>query len=444
MSLTWTRTSPSTKRNSAVETMRPPNFGNLDGNLREKDERSIVQIMLVWLIAALILGCFDKYLFKTGLTYQSEKAITQSSAEMLYSRIAGLLVLVGAVYLASNARLKKSALKPAMILWFPLVLYLWLELPIISGDLSVLLRTANFFVVIFSAALLASNKSIAVSFVRAIYYGTAVANTVGLTLFFLGNPFSYFTDGYGIMFTGLYPQKDLLSTTAALGALISIFKIQKRIRTTDLLILTVQITTLITASTLSSILALACGFLALFASRAMIFMTGLSALLLPLTHSTLGNLALYLGKDPTFTGRTFLWDYAMSHGMETPILGHGFKHVSTDLGWIEMLRSEFPNDSFFIPHSHNLWVEAFDKFGLLGLGILVGTLIIFPLISAKRYSPHTLHHLCLITMPFWLAKSALTMPFLNSSAPAYLWAFSLSYVAISSRSSNFGAMNDNI
>lgn len=80
--------------------------------------------------------------------------------------------------------------------------------------------------------------------------------------------------------------------------------------------------------------------------------------------------ASVLGRDPTFTGRTFLWDFALKMGDLRPMLGYGFfgfwqSHVGPngDLTSIGL---------WAVGEAHNGFVESYLFGGLVGLTLTVG------------------------------------------------------------------------
>lgn len=83
----------------------------------------------------------------------------------------------------------------------------------------------------------------------------------------------------------------------------------------------------------------------------------------------------FFGKSRTLTGRTTLWEIGMTHGMQAPILGHGFGafwvqgFAPAEALWYRFgiaLRTGF--------HFHNLYIEAFVELGAVGV-ILFGLLL---------------------------------------------------------------------
>jgi O-antigen ligase len=79
-----------------------------------------------------------------------------------------------------------------------------------------------------------------------------------------------------------------------------------------------------------------------------------------LSDSVLG----LLGKDPTLTGRTLIWEFAWQAILRRPLLGYGY-----DSFWLDTKGASAQIDSLMnwnIPNSHNGYLEALLGFGAIG------------------------------------------------------------------------------
>ncbi len=378
----------------------------------------------------LVSDVYFKLVFDTGLSSGSTGLITTSTAEAIYSRIVvGCLFGVAFLIWWRNGSRSRGVLRLARY-WLPLFALLWLNLPILSGDFPVLLRTLNFMVAIATTVFLAASQGMVGVVVRQYYWTAFLASLTGLFLYAANSPFSYFTDGYGYMFTGVFPHKDKASVTALFGTLLALYYLKKGVTTLGLFVLAVQLVTLWLSATLSSAFALLIGILAFAWPRLTLLGTSILAITLPITHSWFSWIAVSLGKDPTFTGRTLLWDYTIERAIQKPLFGAGFDHISSTYGWSQMLLRDFQSDRFFIPHSHNLWVEVFYKFGIVGLLVVAWTLILYPLVIATSKRGDQITVLAFAFLSALTAKSALTVPFLNTDVTAYYWAFFINVIVI--------------
>jgi exopolysaccharide production protein ExoQ len=71
-----------------------------------------------------------------------------------------------------------------------------------------------------------------------------------------------------------------------------------------------------------------------------------------------------IGKDLTFTGRTFIWEYALEFISERPVLGFGYEAFwPTQNGMILNLYGLF----WDVPHAHNGFLDLLLELGLVGL-----------------------------------------------------------------------------
>jgi len=75
------------------------------------------------------------------------------------------------------------------------------------------------------------------------------------------------------------------------------------------------------------------------------------------------------GKDLTFTGRTYIWDYVLSEINKKPILGYGFETY-----WI-MGSSRL--NVFKVNQSHNSYLEIMLQLGSVGIIVLLSIVIAF-------------------------------------------------------------------
>lgn len=83
-----------------------------------------------------------------------------------------------------------------------------------------------------------------------------------------------------------------------------------------------------------------------------------------------------LGKNPTLTGRTYLWSEGLKNGMERPALGYGYSafwvpgRPQAEEYWHEFY---IENQTGF--HFHNLFIQTFVDLGVAGLLIIVWRLL---------------------------------------------------------------------
>jgi exopolysaccharide production protein ExoQ len=100
---------------------------------------------------------------------------------------------------------------------------------------------------------------------------------------------------------------------------------------------------------------------------------------LALATGALDGLLAAFGKDPTLTGRTYLWNQGIRMGEDRPILGLGFGAF-----WLRgRPEAEDLWRDFYITartgfHFHNTLIEAYVTLGLLGVTLVAGWLLALP------------------------------------------------------------------
>lgn len=103
-------------------------------------------------------------------------------------------------------------------------------------------------------------------------------------------------------------------------------------------------------------------------SKGLVLIFGLALMIAPLVYLGLANFddfLIMIGRDPTFTGRTKIWDIAIEYGMNTPFLGHGYQAAWRDPNGLPSLIETALN--FNPSHSHNGYIDLFIGIGSLGL-----------------------------------------------------------------------------
>ena len=99
------------------------------------------------------------------------------------------------------------------------------------------------------------------------------------------------------------------------------------------------------------------------------------AILLPLMNfsSALLNKLIegVFGKSLTFSGRKYIWDYALSNFTSNPIIGNGFNSISS------LFKNKvIPIYGRIASHSHNGFLDVFLQGGLVGLILILIILIV--------------------------------------------------------------------
>lgn len=104
-----------------------------------------------------------------------------------------------------------------------------------------------------------------------------------------------------------------------------------------------------------------------------------------LAYFTYEEVLLFLGRDPTLTGRTELWAHAIKIGLEQPFTGYGYSAF-----W----SGDFSPGARYvidwgIKQSHNSWIEIFVALGIPGLLIMLAIMLamMFRAVFLARYYP---------------------------------------------------------
>lgn len=83
------------------------------------------------------------------------------------------------------------------------------------------------------------------------------------------------------------------------------------------------------------------------------------------------NILLGLGRDPTLSGRTTMWEVAIELIAKRPWLGYGYQGFWQEGGGAEVIWKE---EGYKPPHAHNGFINIALDLGLTGLFLLLSTL----------------------------------------------------------------------
>jgi exopolysaccharide production protein ExoQ len=132
-----------------------------------------------------------------------------------------------------------------------------------------------------------------------------------------------------------------------------------------------------------------------------------------LSHDSLFEL---LGKDPTLTGRTDLWERVIDRIYQSPMLGWGFfafwsspfaAKISTTLGWT-------------VPHSHNGLLELLLEIGIVGTAFFIFLFIRNVMLALRCFrTPERELAATLLLCCGWIVLTGITeMVLLDPSEPS--------------------------
>jgi O-antigen ligase len=100
----------------------------------------------------------------------------------------------------------------------------------------------------------------------------------------------------------------------------------------------------------------------------------------------LGALTLLLPLDPTFTGRSAIWEFALAAVAEKPIIGHGYAAFWDDVTARQTAQgSEWATSA---AHSHNSYLDLAVTIGLPGLLLVILVFVLAPLGNFQSAQAH--------------------------------------------------------
>lgn len=118
-----------------------------------------------------------------------------------------------------------------------------------------------------------------------------------------------------------------------------------------------------------------------------------------------------IGKDPSLTGRTQIWDGLMRAIGEHPWLGYGYGTFWMDpLGPSYWVRFEL---DWGVPTAHNGWIETWLSVGLVGIGIFAVTYLITLILGLDRLARGGVEN-------YWVLLSTILFGFLSMSESTIL------------------------
>lgn len=181
---------------------------------------------------------------------------------------------------------------------------------------------------------------------------------------------------------GFFSHKIRASLYAAIAIVIFLTLFRSWFRVVAVAVLSIFI--LLTGSATGiTVLVFSLALLALFAiiKRFRIPLWQVAAIVLipvgPATYFLYNNfeaLLVALGRDPTLTGRTYLWSWGLDAWLERPILGWGFRgyfeseHAARQVAFIPSFHN------YDVPHFHQSFLQTAVDFGAIGLFVVLAAI----------------------------------------------------------------------
>ncbi|EJN11592.1 lipid A core-O-antigen ligase-like enyme [Bradyrhizobium sp. YR681] len=100
----------------------------------------------------------------------------------------------------------------------------------------------------------------------------------------------------------------------------------------------------------------------------------------------LGSMTRLLPVDPTFTGRSDIWEFALAAVAEKPIIGHGYAAFWDDV--TERQTAQGSEWAVTAAHSHNSYLDLAITIGLPGLLLVILIFVLAPLRNFQAVQAH--------------------------------------------------------
>lgn len=176
---------------------------------------------------------------------------------------------------------------------------------------------------------------------------------------------------------GVFMHKNTLADVSAIGLFVAFCSHKKIPIYMQLTLILLCIYCLVISGSAGKLVACIMSFFMLFLFRKLIGDVKLKPLLIvillafPFLVIVLAPIGLtptleMIGKDPTLSGRIFIWEHAIALINVQPIFGYGAGSIwSSSLGYIPIFGTYQP------PHSHNFFIEIVLSLGALGLVLVL-------------------------------------------------------------------------
>jgi O-antigen ligase len=100
----------------------------------------------------------------------------------------------------------------------------------------------------------------------------------------------------------------------------------------------------------------------------------------------LGSMTRLLPVDPTFTGRSDIWEFALAAVAEKPIIGHGYAAFWDDV--TDRQTAKGSEWAVTAAHSHNSYLDLAITIGLPGLLLVILIFVLAPLRNFQAVQTH--------------------------------------------------------
>ncbi len=203
-------------------------------------------------------------------------------------------------------------------------------------------------------------------------------------------------------FTGIFPQKNVLGQVMAAGVFAGLHSWRTRRSLIYLMIVALCVTVAFLSQSTTSLLMIAVfvavdilGRLYLRGGGQRAFsivgaVVGIAAVIFFLLNDAM--VLEMLGKDPTLTGRTEIWPYAIDHIYQRPLLGWGYFGFWTPANPAAIRIAQaiaLENGTWFVavlPNAHNTLLEALLEIGIVGTTLFVVLMMRYWMVAVRCFN----------------------------------------------------------
>lgn len=203
--------------------------------------------------------------------------------------------------------------------------------------------------------------------------------------------------GGGPIWEGIFTQKNVLGRNMTIAAIVALVYPTTSFRVLCLKFLGygVAVIFILMASSLTALLILFATTIMYFGYRAfrlgvvpgvaLLFITGVPMLIMAYAAVTVDvdDVLIALGRDPSLTGRTIVWERVLTAISERPLLGFGYGAFWND--WSGRFGELWKQTDFWVPgQAHNTYLDMWVNLGIIGVILLVITVVINYMLAVNR------------------------------------------------------------
>jgi exopolysaccharide production protein ExoQ len=208
-------------------------------------------------------------------------------------------------------------------------------------------------------------------------------------------------------FTGIFPQKNVLGQVMAAGVFAALHGLRTRRSLIYLMILALCVTVAFLSQSTTSLLVIAIFVAMDILGR--LYLRGGGQRALSVVGAVVGTAAVIffvlnedaileiLGKDPTLSGRTEIWPYAIYNFYQRPLFGWGYFGFWTPANPVAIRIAQaiaLEHGTWFVavlPNSHNTLLEALLEIGIVGTTFFVVLMMRYWMVAMRCFNGPAKH-----------------------------------------------------